>query len=270
MSPLLKSIGGINILSAEELPPWGISAAIYGPPGAGKTTFCAYACEAIDGAPVLDLDAEGGARSIMHLPVEVAPVDTWEKIKRITAGIMAIEDLPYKTIILDNMSEYQALNLKSVAGSGQPQIQHYQTCTIDLLNLTRQYRDLAKRKGINVFFIAWESPEKDDSTGIIKKDVGFTPSLARQFPGIVDIVGYLSVEAGETRRLTFAPSIRTAAKFRRSLTEAARKIPLTINYKMEDKPIVDILNTLRGGADWPTSKYTKQTPQQQQQESRGE
>ena len=256
-----KTIGGLEIVKAAELGEWGMSIAIYGPPGVGKTTFCAQAIDSIYGAPVLDLDAEGGARSIAHTAVEIVTVDSWEKIKKVSASLFALTDVPWKTIILDNMSEYQSLSIKSVAGGGPPQLQHWGQSTSDLLNLTRAYRDWGRKNSINVFFIAWETPEKDESTGIIKRDVGFTPSLARQFPGIVDIVGYLSVSSGDTRSLTFAPSRTTASKFRRSLTEAARRMPLTFSYKLEDKPIVDILETLRGGGTWPADKYSKRVVQ---------
>lgn len=254
-----KTIGGIEIIPANQLPEWGMSIAIYGPPGVGKTTFCAQAIDSPYGAPVLDLDAEGGARSISHTTVEVVTVDTWVKIRKVASAIMAIpkDQIPWKSIILDNMSEYQAISIKHIAGAGPTQQQHWNTSTSDLLKLTREFRDWGKDNQVNIFFIAWESPEKDEATGIIKRDVGFTPSLARQFPGIVDIVGYLSVDSGDTRKLTFAPGKTTASKFRRGLTEAARKMPLTFSYKLEDKPIVDILSTLRGGGEWPTDKYAR-------------
>ena len=257
-----KTIGGLDIVKAADLAEWGMSVAIYGAPGVGKTTFCAQAIDSPFGAPVLDLDAEGGARSISHTAVEIVTVDSWEKIKKVSASLFALTEIPWKTIILDNMSEYQSLSIKSVAGGGPPQLQHWNQSTSDLLNLTRSYRDWGRKNSINVFFIAWEAPEKDETTGLIKRDVGFTPSLARQFPGIVDIVGYLSVSSGDTRTLSFAPGKTTAAKFRRSLTEAARRMPLSFNYKLEDKPVVDILSTLRGGGEWPTDKYSRRAPVQ--------
>ena len=259
----LKTIGGVEIVLASDLPEWGMSIAIYGPPGVGKTTFCAQAIDSPYGAPVLDLDAEGGARSIAHTNVEIVTVDSWAKIRRVASSLTALSkpDIPWKSIIIDNMSEYQSISIKSIAGPGNaPQLQHWGQSTSDLLKLTRDLRDWGRDNQVNIFFIAWESPEKDESTGIIKHDVGFTPSLARQFPGIVDIVGYLSVTSGDTRSLTFAPSRTTASKFRRSLTEAARRMPLTFSYKLEDKPVVDILNTLRGGGEWPTEKYARRQP----------
>ena len=261
-----KTFAGLTVRQATEESPAGISMAIYGAPGVGKTTLAAQASLSEYGGRVLFLDAEGGTRSISHLDnVDVIDIHDWAQFGKVT-NVLANpnEACEWGTIVLDNMSEYQAVNLKHIVGKDIPQIQHWGQSTNDMLYVTRLYRDLARKRGFNVFYIVWEAPEKDEASGIIKRDVGFTPSLARQFPGIIDIVAYLTVEADQTRVLSFAPSPRTAAKFRRSRSEAARDIPLVLYYNAEDLPMIDLLATLKGGQAWPTGKYTRKTQQQGQ------
>lgn len=255
----MATIGGIEIKSITSDTSWGMCIALYGPPGVGKTLRACEACYSEYGGRVLLLDAEGGRRSVTHMAdkVDFVEVNTWPKITSVTNAITKEDDCPYGTIVLDNMSEYQAISLRHLAGNEVAQIQHYNASTKDMLLLTRKWRDWAVQTGVNVIYIAWESPEKDEATGIIKRDVGFTPSLAKQFPGIVDIVGYMTPERRGIRKISFAPDRRTAAKFRRNKTEVAMEIPLEIYFDLDEMPIVDLLATLKGGKPWPKTKYTR-------------
>lgn len=257
----MKTFAGLNVRQATEETPAGISIAIYGAPGVGKTTLAAQASLSEYGGRTLFLDAEGGTRSISHLSnVDVIDIVDWNTFGKVTTEL-ANPNAPceWGTIVLDNMSEFQAVNLRHIVDKRMPEIRDWGQTTSDMLYVTRLYRDLARKRGFNVFYIVWEAPEKDE-TGIIKRDVGFTPSLARQFPGILDIVGYLTVDNNGIRVLSFAPSVRTAAKFRRSRKEQAMKIPLTLYYGVDDTPMVDLLNTLKGDLPWPDGKYLLKKP----------
>jgi hypothetical protein len=156
------------------------------------------------------------------------------------------------------MSEYQALCLKEILGSELiPEIRDWNKNTQEMLAVTRMYREIARRKSINVIYIAWETPEKDDVEGVYRRDVGFTPSLARQFPGIVDIIGFMTVNTNNSRQISFQASPKTAAKFRRSKIENAVKIPNVIKFGEDDYPLVDLLAVLRGNENWPDKKYER-------------
>lgn len=254
---MIDTLGKFKLRPATIPPASGMCIAIYGAPGTGKTTLAAQAALSDLGKPVLVIDAEGGSRAIAHMKdVYIADVKTWQEVVDVSNTVANTKN-EFKTVVLDNMSEFQQMNLKRIVGNGLPQIQHYGQNTNEMLGFVRLWRDIARDSGLNVIFIAWESPEKDESTGIIKRDLGFTPSLAKQFPGIIDLVGYLTVDNSGTRILSFAPSTRTAAKFRRSQSEVAMQIPLTLYYGLNENPLVDLLNTLKGQLDWPTGKYLK-------------
>lgn len=250
-------LGRFNLRPATTPPEAGLCIAIYGVAGVGKTTLAAQCALSELGKPVLVIDAEGGSRAIAHMQdVYIADVKTWKEVLEVSQEVVKTKP-EFKTVILDNMSEFQQLNLKGITGGSVPQIQHYGQNTNEMLNFVRLWRDVSRDLGINVIFIAWESPEKDESTGAIKRDLGFTPSLAKQFPGIIDIVGYLTVDIRGTRILEFAPSPRNAAKFRRSQSEIAMQIPLKLYYTIDEHPMVDLLNTLKGGEKWPVGRYTQ-------------
>ena len=257
-----------TIRKATELGAWGVCLAIYGPPGAGKTTFCADSADSEFGAPVLMIDAEGGARTVSHRSdVHVATITNedgrgFQRVKDIYDALVR-GDLKYGTILIDNMSELVAMCITHVVRtvqrgsniSDRPDIKDWSTITSELLVFTRKFRDYARNSGTNVLFIAWDKPRENPATHRVKQDLAFNPAFAESFPGIVDVVGYLTVEARGVRHLSFEASRTTAAKFRRSDNEVANNIPVEIRYRKVDKPLCDMLATLKGGRPWPARKY---------------
>jgi hypothetical protein len=124
-----------------------------------------------------------------------------------------------------------------------------------MLQMIRDWRDLTRFNDLNVVFIAWDSDDKDDR-GVVKKMVSFTPSMQRQYPGIVDSIGWVSPTTNpDLRMVDFTPGPKTHAKFRRAPHSRAMKIPYVIYYGINNLPMPDILAVLKGGSDWPTSKY---------------
>jgi phage nucleotide-binding protein len=255
-----ERFAGLKVQRPQDMPGWGVCMAIYGAPGVGKTTFASDAQDSPFGTPVIFLDAESGIRSVGHRDdIDVIQITSFAQVSAFINALKQTSDARWRTIILDNMSEIQSLAIKAAQGDSEmPQIQHYGKATSDILQLTRTCRDIARLRSINFIMIVWESPEKDESTGIIKRDIGFSPSLAKTFPGLVDQVGYLTAadQPPYLRTLHFESSSRTAAKFRRSQSESATTIPLTFSYKIDDKPLVDLLATLVGEVAWPKDKYS--------------
>jgi phage nucleotide-binding protein len=260
-----RSLAGVTLVRANELGEWGVCAALYGRPGAGKTTLALSMADSPYASPTLMIDAEGGARSVSHRSdIDVATVERYEQIPQIIRALLGNPNPPYKGIVLDNMSEVQNKNIRSITGGTRtPEIQDWGRSTADILQLTRDCRELAQRRGIVVVLIAWEDYTTDESSGsnVKRTTVGFTPKLAQQFPGIVDIVGHLSTEASGTRTLSFESGPRTDGKFRRNGSEAAMGIPLRIRYNYpQQNPMADLLATLVGGSPWPKDKYERARP----------
>lgn len=256
--------------------PWGVCMAIYGTPGAGKTTLVSEAVYSEFAQPVDFADCEGGARAITHMgDINVHSLtdprqngEAFADFERLVEQYIS-KQRTCGTLIVDNVSELQNLCVRwvvnhisrgqGVGAQDRPDIKDWSTVTARMLMLTRKLRDFARNSGTNVFFIAWEAPERGEGDSVVKRDLAFSPSFARQFPGIIDVVGRLTV-VGDSRSLSFAPSATTAAKFRRGGGEAANQIPDTIRFKRGDKPIVDILACLKGGKPWPTNKYLRAQP----------
>lgn len=256
----MPEIPGLTIRKSNDMQGWGLCIALYGPPGVGKTLRACDLADSEYGRPLAIADAESGSRTISHRnDIDVIEIKRWSDIEKLASYMKRSQDLPWKTVVFDNLSEYNSLCLKQIVGDDTPQIQHYNKSTNAMLNFVRDTRDVSRRTKINIVYIIWDAPEKDEQSGVIKRDVGFTPSLARQFPGIIDMVGYMTAQDSPPymRKITFAAGSRTAAKIRRSNNENAQKIPLTIEFNTAQQPLVDIVNTIVGGMDWPTLKYVR-------------
>lgn len=251
----------------------GSAIAVYGAPGVGKTPACCAVSETEYGNPTTILDVEGGIDSVLHFTnVSAVPMPAegkwdWESIKTVVEWYEEADEseITEKALVIDNMSEiaeicllYHTHDPKQVGGARTgPEIQHYKRCTIDMRWLTRTLRDIAYSKGVNVFMVCWESPEKDEATGILKRDVCFSPAFAREFPGLLDIVAWITVDGKGKRSMQLANTNRCAARFRRSKFANSMQIPDKFEFSIDTAPLADIIATTRGGKVWPAEKYKK-------------
>lgn len=246
-------------LSARE----GSSIMLFGKAGSGKTTLAASLAEDPENCPVWIQDAEGGTKVISDQSgITVFPMHTWDDEKAFRQEIMSQrnkpEGLPFKTIILDNLSEIVQHATTAIVGSDTAQTSQpkYGDMAREILSFVRFYRDLARDFGINVVIIAWDSEEKNEITGRSVVTLEATPKLQKELPGILDHIGWISPIDGqpEKRVLSFEPSTRNISKFRRSRTEEAKSIPVRIEYGINGMPLCDIVAAMRG-KPFPASKY---------------
>jgi len=252
-----KSFAGSKIVTAEVSIDWGLFCILYGHAGCGKTTLAAAAEDSEYGKPCVIMDAEGGVRSIAHRKQQVIKITKWDQVTNIIEALKSGKDCPWKTIIWDNASELQVKNMEKVNPSGDAPTQpQWGKNTIEMLQWIRDCRDIAQTRSINIIIIAWDSVE--DDAGSKRRYIHFTPKLSEKAPGIVDIIGHITVQNNPpnfTRILSFSPSPKTDAKFRRAENEPAVDIPLQIPYGLANLPMGDLLDTLRGGKPWPKNKY---------------
>lgn len=237
---------------------------LYGSAGSGKTPLACMLAESPYGGPLALIDAEGGFKSVNHLPnVDRIPITEFSDIDKIYKEFLI--DCPYRSVVLDNLSEILNRDINDIAESlpgnqANDGRAPYIRATNDVTVMIRKWRDLSELRNINVVFVAWDTTIKNEVDGSLRHKVQFNPKLAEKIPGMVDVVGYLTPEndlAG-TRKLSFSASKFTDAKFRRSPVSVWASIPNEIYFTLGQNPMVDILATIRGGEPFPEGKYTKQ------------
>lgn len=212
-----------KIATVSEKPP-PLRACLFGPPGAGKTTFAARAPK-----PLL-LDVEGGARSLMNFPelrdTSVLPVSSYRDVEDTIWEFRESDELreEYKTLILDTGTELQAMLLSDILkeknrkdssrNAYAAQMLDYKENSEMLRRMVVALRDLQ----MNIIIIAHSSESKDDSDGRIYTRPGFTPKLAETIKGLMDVQGYLtadvSKEGERTHYLQVHPANNVQAKCR--------------------------------------------------------
>lgn len=260
---------GLKVYRSNEQAQEGRCIGIYAEPGVGKTTLASQMADCAFTSPMLYINVSGGAWVFSDRDdITVVDVHTWTDFTTLSMRLFGAKTMPFKGILIDHATELQALNALAVMGiigsaggirgTGMPSQQQWGASTAQMLNAIRGYHELTRKFGVVVVIIAQQDARKDSVTNaVVKSGIGFTPSLAKTFPAIMDIVGHLTVQNDPpkyTRVLSFAKTAHSDAKFRRNKTEVANSIPLTIAY--QDQPVfVDFLNTLIGGKVWPTKKY---------------
>lgn len=237
----------------------GVCIILYGKAGAGKTPIAATAVQSERfGHPMLYVDAEAGRKSIAHYTnIDFLSVNKWAQVDAIMDELEK-PDQPYKCVVFDNLSELRETHMRTSVGTTEPQFQHYKKNTEGITTFVRKCRDYSEKFGISFILILWDTDEKDEGLGITVKKLELTPSLQDVIPGMVDIIGMIEPENDQSRTITFEQNRRTVSKFRKARYANAQKIPLKLTVRDPDMPVLaDILNTLKGGDDFPIDRYTR-------------
>jgi hypothetical protein len=176
---------------------------VHGPAGAGKTTFGSTAPK-----PILLMDAERAARFIDLRRVywdpmrEEPPVydgtwdmcvvktNVWDKAQKALEYLRSGRH-PFKSVMIDSISEMQIKAQEAINGRNQMQTQHWGKLLQNMGAFLRDLRDLLEEDdGSPLQIVVLISTSKD-------YDGTFKPylqgSIASQVPYIFDIVGYLYV-----------------------------------------------------------------------------
>lgn len=222
-----------------EANPGPFKGLIYGPPGVGKTKLCG-SFEVHDPGSVLVVDSERGARTFLNHPelrkINVMPVGKYDEVWELHEALLAGKYPEFKTIVIDSISELQKRHmdehLKKMAkrdSKRSPFLAYqndYKENTEIMRAIVVQYCDLPGR---NLIITAHAVEQQDESDGSILIRPAVTPKLASTLHGLMDFVGYLSLDIspkGEERRtLQVQPSRRITAKTRLAFKEAIIKDP---------------------------------------------
>lgn len=266
----IRKFAGLSIDTPEDAKQTGTVCVIYGAPGAGKTTA---ACQLIDspycqrGAVILNADA--GQEAVQHHidSGKLANIDITSYTQVEAFQKEYSREQPWDLIILDNITEYQNLIHKALSPEGPVEIQHYGISTAKIMALARQWRLLAHKYNLTVMLLAWEfastdrEQKKEGEYAVTRRSVDLSDKLGQRFPGIVGTVMHITVESDRnlTRKLALGgASTRTQAKLRRDDNDtAAWTIPYELFYRRGERPLVDIMATLKEGVTFPQDKYKR-------------
>jgi hypothetical protein len=266
----IRKFAGLSIDTPEEARQSGVVQVIYGAPGSGKTTAAAQLvgskyCQR--GAVWLNADA--GQEAIQHLidtkQVQNIPITSYSQVESFTKEYS--RDQPWDLVVLDNITEFQSLIHKQLAPDGPTEIQHYNTSTAKIMSLAREWRLLAHKYGLTVLMLAWEfaSTDREDrgkgEYTVTRRSVDLSDKLGQRFPGVVGTCIHITVEGDSklTRKMALGgASTRTQAKLRRDEEDSsAWTIPYELYYRRGEKPLVDIITTLKENVPFPIDKYQR-------------
>ncbi len=231
----------LGVQSPAESIKW-LNLLIYGDPGVGKTTFCGTAMDHPDTFPMLVLDVEGGSVTLRNRPnIDVIQVRTIKQVSDAYNTLFSQESCPYRTVILDSLTELQKLDMRTVMQQrfndkpdstdiDVPDQRAWGKSGERMRMIVRAYRDLP----CNVIMTALATHEKDDKTGSTCYYPSLPGKLRNEVPGFFDIVGYMRAvdsggDEGITRTMQTVKTEKVIAKDRTNALDAlivAPSIPL--------------------------------------------
>lgn len=254
--------GGVTPTPINEVED-GIVLGIYGPGGIGKTTLAATVCDSVLGSPALYLNARGNPQVVRSYgdAIQVIDVKSFKHQEQIRQDMLKDPDCPYKSVIIDNVSEILSLDLRDRYGSATDIIwTMHSASTADILSLIRNWSDMStSRLKLNVVFIMWETNENATVRGqeLKRSELAFNKALQAQVPGIITWLGRLYIVTDKppyTRCLDFRPiESMHVAKFQVDPNDArTADIPMEIY----NPSLASIINTVKGGDAWPKDKHS--------------
>lgn len=210
----MTSIGGLTIRKPAEGLPF-LNMMVYGDSGVGKTLLAGGAAFVEELTPVLFLDVEGGTLTLNHFPdtadIDIVRMDTWSTVQKVYDDLYAGRH-PYKTVVVDSLSEMQKFAMKDVLGGGKsidaignlPEFRDWFINTEQMRRLVRAFRDLP----VNTIFTALADEVPDPRTARSENPVmirrpNFTKKLAAEIPAFFDILFYMYVKAVAGKNVRF-------------------------------------------------------------------
>lgn len=210
LAKLMARISKPEVLSSK------LKVMIYGPPGVGKTHFCATAGEC------LLIDVDSGSRTLVGTKnVDVLEYVSIEQVEAIVEYMRKGDPAfaKYETIAFDTLSTLQMKNLDSQLQrqsktAGMPIYKAdwdiYGEMTQRLRSLMMAFRSIDKN-----LIVTCHSTEKEDSVSkLMTQRLDLTPKLAATVAGLFDIIGYMRIDAKGVRQLQVQPSKTVLAKTR--------------------------------------------------------
>lgn len=181
-----------------------VKALVYGPSGAGKTSFWGSAPKPIFAS------AEGGLLSIASIKPAYVDIRSTKDLTELYEYLKNKEH-PYETVIIDSITEINEIikaGIEKKNGRGM-QLQDWGFLEKEISDILRKFRDL----NMHVLFLALEKYEKDGDK--IEKIYPLLNGKAQTgIAGFMDIVGYIMVDGSGNRKIITKSNSRTLSKAR--------------------------------------------------------
>lgn len=181
-----------------------IKSLIYGPSGAGKTTFSATAPKPIFAS------SEKGLLSIRHLNPQFVEINSLQDLKNLY-NFLKNEKHDFETCVIDSITEINDIIKSEIETRNKRnmQLQDWGILQKEIKDILRKFRDLP----MHIIFLAQETTEKDE-----EKIVKYLPSLngksATEIAYFMDVVGYCFVDKIGNRKVVTTQHERFLTKDR--------------------------------------------------------
>jgi GTPase SAR1 family protein len=259
----IRTYGGIETKSISELE-GGIALGFFGPGGIGKTTLAGTIVDSEFGSPALYLNARGNPHVISSKADRIQVLDIWKfaEQEKIRVDMLKDKDCPFKTVILDNVSEMFYMDLRDRYGAdADVDWTKHSATTADVLQMVRNWVDMTTGPlKLNVVFVFQEVPEAREIRGqkVTRSELAFNKALQFQIPTIITFLGRLYIVQDRepyTRLLDFRPiEALHQAKFQIDPNdERTKDIPM----EWYNPSLASLLDSLKGGKPWPTEKHAR-------------
>lgn len=246
-------------------PARGLAIGLFAPGGTGKTTLAATITDSPLGSPALYLDARGNPHVVSSYAerIDVVPITKFAQVEAVRQDLINDRNRPYKSVILDNVSEMWSIDLRDLYGPVMDVgWEKHSASSADVVQLVRNWIDLTfPPYTLNVVFVFQETPEARtirNQKVTSRSELAFNQSLQWQIPTLVNFLGRLYI-ASDTppypRVLDFTP-VETMHQSKLQVDPkdpVAKDIPF-IHY---NPSLASLVDTIRGRQPWPTAKHSK-------------
>lgn len=239
-----------------------LSMLVHGLSGAGKTTLAATSPR-----PILLLDVEMAARFVKGRKIkwnplaDSPPVDdgSWDicvvSVDKFEKAAKAYDYLksgrhPFKSVIVDSISELQAKAVEDIKGRQQLQTQDWGKLLSRMSFFCRDLRDLTGDDDQNIEAVIITAMSRD-TDGIVKPYL--QGQIASQVPYWMDITGYLYVQQVQDQSTGEIKDVRSLLIGNHPNYEAKSRVP-GLPTVIENPDVTVMLNNIFGENDYVTQQ----------------